>query len=187
MNDPDPGQSTTSAVADDAPGATDACLCVLINDGIADTSDMRALTGVMREAARAAMEAARGWPAQATIAIATDAQMRALNLQFRGIDKPTNVLSFPEPPDPPHPAAPGEARFLGDVVVSLDTLAREAAEQGKSLSAHAAHLVIHGVLHLLGHTHDADGAAARMEALEVQALESLGLPDPYAETELIES
>jgi probable rRNA maturation factor len=76
---------------------------------------------------------------------------------------------------------------VGDVVVSLDTLAREAAEQGKSFQAHAAHLAVHGVLHLLGYTHDNDEDAAQMEALEVKALASFGVPDPYTQTQLVES
>ena len=81
--------------------------------------------------------------------------MRALNRDWRGKDKPTNVLSFPAPPPP---GAPGP-RHLGDIVLAYETLAREAAAEGKALADHAAHLVVHGVLHLLGYDHEAEAEA----------------------------
>jgi len=186
MNDPDPGQSATSAAAADAPGATDASVAVIIHADIARKPEMSALISGMRTAARAALAVAQVARAEMTLVIADDAEMRALNHRFSGIDKPTNVLSFPEPADSPYPGQ-HEATFVGDVIVSLDTLAREASEQRKSFSAHAAHLVVHGVLHLLGHTHDTDEDAARMEAIEVMVLARLGFSDPYTETQLVES
>ncbi len=105
---------------------------------------------------------------------------RRLNRTWRGKDKPTNVLSFP--------AADGEARpkdaprLLGDVVLAGGVVAAEAEAQGKRLSAHLAHLVVHGVLHLLGHDHERDRDAKRMEALEIRILRTLGVANPYEET-----
>lgn len=111
-----------------------------------------------------------------TILLADDAAIRELNQAWRGQDKPTNVLSFPSPP---MPDPPGEARLIGDVVLAWETVTREAAEEGKFLAAHAAHLVVHGVLHLLGHDHEGDEEAETMERLEVAALARLGIADPY--------
>jgi probable rRNA maturation factor len=107
-----------------------------------------------------------------TILLADDAKLRALNASFRGKDKSTNVLSFPC-------ASPGEP-YLGDVVLARGVVAREARAQGKSLAAHAAHLVIHGILHLTGHDHERPKDAQIMEALETGMLAKLAIPDPYA-------
>lgn len=109
--------------------------------------------------------------------------MRALNKRHRGLDRPTNVLSFPI-----GAAAPGEGvpAMLGDVVLASGVVAREAAEQDKAVAAHLSHLVVHGVLHLLGYDHETDPEAERMEALEVQTLAALGLPDPYRYREAAE-
>ncbi len=104
-----------------------------------------------------------------------DGRIRALNAAFRGKDLPTNVLSWPAADLP----LPGEPRFLGDLALAYETCAREAAEGGLALADHAAHLVVHGVLHLLGHDHAEDGPAAAMEALETKILASLGVRDPY--------
>ena len=95
-----------------------------------------------------------------TILLSDDEWVRALNRQFRGADKPTNVLSFPAEGAATEPGAPP---YLGDVILALETVAREAGAQGKSFLDHATHLAVHGVLHLLGHTHDADEDAARMD------------------------
>ncbi len=99
-----------------------------------------------------------------------DAQVRALNRDYRGKDKPTNVLSFPMPED---------SGLLGDVVLARETLEREAAEQGKTFADHLTHLVVHGVLHLYGFDHQNDTDAADMEAREVRALAQLGIDNPY--------
>lgn len=107
-----------------------------------------------------------------TLLLTDDGSVRALNAQFRGQDKPTNVLSFPAPPNP--------EQHLGDVALAYETCAREAAEQGKPLSHHLQHLVAHGVLHLLGYDHMSDPEAEEMEAIERTVLASLGVPDPYA-------
>ncbi|MDO9426659.1 MAG: rRNA maturation RNase YbeY [Methylobacterium sp.] len=116
---------------------------------------------------------------EVSVLLTTDAAVRALNKTWRAQDKPTNVLSFPSPPQPPHA---GMARPLGDVVLAYDTMLRESAEQSKPLSHHLAHLLVHGTLHLLGQDHETgDADAEAMEALEVAALATLGVPDPYAD------
>ncbi len=106
-----------------------------------------------------------------------DAAMRRLNAQWRGIDKPTNVLSFP--PAPNAGAQAGAVTSLGDIAIAYETTAREAAEEGKPFDHHLAHLAVHGFLHLLGHDHDSESAAERMEGLEREILARLGVPDPY--------
>ena len=130
------------------------------------------------EAARAALARVDGVPrsAELSIVLGDDALVQALNRQWRGQDKPTNVLSFPVAAMTSPRGAP---RLLGDVVVAFETLGAEAAAQGKPLAHHLRHLVVHGVLHLMGFDHEAAGEAARMEALEVAVLAGLGVPDPY--------
>ncbi|MGM0983571.1 MAG: rRNA maturation RNase YbeY [Pseudomonadota bacterium] len=110
-----------------------------------------------------------------TIRYVDDSESQALNRSYRGVDKPTNVLSFPfeSPPDV-------ELPLLGDLVICHPVVTREAAEQDKSLRAHYAHLVVHGTLHLLGHDHEEEAEAEAMEALEREILASLGIADPYA-------
>ncbi len=110
-----------------------------------------------------------------TVRFASDEDVRALNAEFRGRDKPTNVLSFPAL------AMPGdETPELGDVILAFETVVREAGEQGKTLADHTSHLVLHGVLHLLGFDHETDPQAQQMEALERDVLARLGIADPYA-------
>ncbi len=106
------------------------------------------------------------------ILLTDDAAVADLNQRFRGKAGPTNVLSFPAPPNP-------EGQ-VGDIALAYGVCAREAAEQGKALDQHLSHLVAHGVLHLLGYDHESDGEAEAMEALERSVLETLGVPDPYA-------
>ena len=106
-----------------------------------------------------------------------DDEIAAINAEWRGKDKPTNVLSFPIPEDMPVPA--GEPRSLGDIVLAHGVIAREAEEQGKTLHDHATHLIVHGTLHLLGFDHETDGEAEEMEALETRILKGLGISDPY--------
>lgn len=110
------------------------------------------------------------------VLLTDDAAIRDINLEWRGQDKPTNVLSFPAAPSPGFPGP----RPLGDVVLAYETLAREAVDAGKPLSDHAAHLLAHGVLHCLGYDHDTDAAAEEMEALETRAMALIGVSDPYA-------
>jgi probable rRNA maturation factor len=101
---------------------------------------------------------------------------RRFNRQFRGRDYATNVLSFPH-----EPMTRGSNVLLGDIVICAPVVAREAAEQGKPIREHYAHLTVHGVLHLLGHDHDDDADAERMEKLERRILRSLGIGDPYVD------
>lgn len=119
-----------------------------------------------------------GSGAELTIVLADDGTVRRLNRQYRGIDKPTNVLSFGGT-DGGRKPAPGLPTILGDVVLARETMAAEAAVQGKSIADHAVHLVVHGVLHLLGHDHQAAREADLMEAIEIQVLARLGVADPY--------
>jgi probable rRNA maturation factor len=108
------------------------------------------------------------------VQVVTAPRMRVLNRRYRGKDKPTNVLAFPATP------APGvKPRPLGDVVICAAVLRREAQAQGKSETAHWAHLVVHGTLHLLGLDHEVDADATRMERREVAVLKRLGFPNPY--------
>lgn len=107
----------------------------------------------------------------------SDAAIAAINAEWRGKDKPTNVLSFPVPEDIAVPE--GEARPLGDIVLAHGVIALEAEEQGKTLRDHTTHLIVHGALHLLGYDHESDDEAEEMEALETRILKGLGISDPY--------
>ncbi|KTE02343.1 rRNA maturation RNase YbeY [Sphingopyxis sp. H115] len=118
------------------------------------------------------------------IRLTGDDEVHDLNRDFRGKDKPTNVLSFPQvQPDLLESLSnsdDGEI-LLGDIVLARETCAREAGEKGISLADHATHLIVHGTLHLVGYDHMGDASAAAMEALEVKALASLGIANPYAD------
>lgn len=121
--------------------------------------------------------------AEATVALSSDAEVAALNGTFRGKPTPTNVLSFPAGPQGPGPALTNAPRMLGDIIVARETLLREAAGQGISPSHHLKHLVVHGLLHLLGYDHETEDEASVMETLETSILAGLGIADPYAELE----
>ena len=116
-----------------------------------------------------------------SIRLTGDDQVRALNARWRDKDSPTNVLSFPQLAPGELAAVPdsGPELMLGDVVLALGTCEREAGEKAIRLHDHAAHLIVHGTLHLLGHDHHNDDAAAEMEAREIRALGRLGIADPY--------
>lgn len=116
---------------------------------------------------------ARSAPYEATILLTDDAEMCALNRTWRGKDEPTNVLSFPAG------GTPGDDGALGDVAIAYETAKAEADQAGIPLSDHVSHLVVHGVLHLLGFDHLDDAQADKMEDLETEALASLGIADPY--------
>lgn len=129
-------------------------------------------------AAQAALAAADAGPSgEVGIVLASDARVAELNARYRGKEGPTNVLSFPIADDESHPA--GAPRLLGDVVLARETVAREARAQEKTAARHLAHLVVHGVLHLMGFDHGNEAEAAVMEAREAAALARLGIPDPY--------
>lgn len=124
-----------------------------------------------------------GVPAELGIVLADDALVRRLNRDYRGKDKPTNVLSFALSEDAGEtPATPAAAQhLLGDVILAYETVCAEARAQGKPLAHHVIHLVVHGTLHLLGHDHQTDAEADRMERLEAHILAGFGIPDPYAD------
>ena len=120
----------------------------------------------------------------ASLVFADDAEVHALNREWRGKDKPTNVLSFPmlERAELLALAPDGPPELLGDIALALETCRREAADKGISLEQHAAHLLIHGLLHLAGHDHETSPEDARaMEMLEIKALALLGIADPYGD------
>lgn len=133
-----------------------------------------ALTRFAKEIARTAHNAAVGAGAkpltgEVTVAFARDGAVQELNHTFRGKNKPTNVLSFPSPDG-----------TGGDVILALETIRAEADLQGKTFGDHTAHLIAHGILHLMGYDHIARGDARRMESLERKLLQGLGIGDPYA-------
>jgi probable rRNA maturation factor len=113
---------------------------------------------------------------EVAILFTDDQSVAELNGEWRGKPYPTNVLSFPAG-DFEVPA--GEAIPLGDLVLAYGVVAREAADQGKTLPRHATHLIVHGLLHLLGHDHETEEEAVRMESLETAILKGLGISDPY--------
>jgi probable rRNA maturation factor len=128
----------------------------------------------VREAVAAA---AKRVPAEGelSVVLTDDAAIRTLNRDWRGFDKPTNVLSFPAS----SPKIEGFPPLLGDVIVAYETLAREASEQEKPVLHHLAHLVVHGYLHVLGYDHQTDSEAEAMEGLEREILSVLRIADPY--------
>ncbi len=131
----------------------------------------RAVAAVFAETGQAAPE-----EVELSLLFTDDAHIKVLNRDWRGKDKPTNVLSFPAfavtPGDPVPP-------MLGDVALAFETVRSEAELDGKPFDHHLTHLIVHGVLHLLGHDHEEDGEAEAMEALERAILARLAIPDPY--------
>lgn len=115
--------------------------------------------------------------AEVCVVFASDAEVQTLNRTFRGKDKPTNVLSFPADEDE---AIPGEEPSLGDIVLALETVSREAQDQAKTMDDHVSHLVVHGILHLLGYDHENERDAGQMEDLERKILGQMGISDPYS-------
>jgi probable rRNA maturation factor len=114
------------------------------------------------------------------ITLTDAARQRQLNREHRGLDAPTNVLAFPVW-EPGARLPPGAPVLLGDVVLAMETVALEAAEQNKPFADHLVHLTVHGVLHLLGYDHLKQAEAAAMESLERSILAELGVPDPYCD------
>jgi probable rRNA maturation factor len=113
------------------------------------------------------------------VRLVDDGTIQGLNRDWRGRDKPTNVLSFPLG-DPGPVDDPDFPWLIGDIVMSFDTVTAESIRDGKSLEHHVAHLAIHAALHLIGHDHEDEAEADAMEALEVKLLAGLGIPDPYS-------
>lgn len=136
-----------------------------------DLVDAQSLVG--RAASAAAQATGRALqPGLVSVALSSDSHVAALNERFRGKAKPTNVLSFPA-------GAGAPEGHLGDIVIARETVEREAHEQGVPVVHHVQHLVVHGILHLLGYDHTTAADAERMEALEIEILSELGVANPY--------
>ncbi len=151
-------------------------------DGWPEEAKLESVSGHVLKAAAAFLKAEEKQPFPATppevsLVFSDDAQVRAINAEWRGQDKPTNVLSFPA-----FPLAPGgkPGPMLGDIVIARETVEREAADLDKSFDDHLTHLMVHGFLHLFGYDHMNSEEAERMESIETRILASLGLSDPYA-------
>ncbi len=121
--------------------------------------------------------------ASVAVLLADDARVRAVNQQWRNLNKSTNVLSFPATA----PDRMSQSPYLGDIILAYETIASEALADTKPIAHHVAHLVVHGVLHLLGYDHMTQDDAERMEQRESAILASLDVPDPYAGWELMEN
>ncbi len=138
----------------------------------------KGLAPTVKRAAEAVLAKQRIQNSVLTILLTNDAEIKALNRDFCGKNKPTNVLSFPDGGE--EVGVGGKSvKNLGDVVLAYETITREAAAQGKTMKAHLAHLTIHGVLHLLGHDHEVEKEAKRMESLEIKLLATMGIANPY--------
>jgi probable rRNA maturation factor len=119
--------------------------------------------------------------AELAVMLTDDAGIRTLNSNWRGIDKPTNVLSFPAL-QPTGPGGPDDApHMLGDIAIAYETMRREADDEQKPFDHHLSHLAVHGFLHLIGYDHEKDGDAETMETLEQEILAQLGIPNPYTD------
>jgi probable rRNA maturation factor len=123
--------------------------------------------------------------AELAIMLTDDAGIRTLNSNWRGIDKPTNVLSFPAL-QPTASAPPDAPRMLGDIAIAYQTTRKEADDEEKPFDHHLSHLAVHGFLHLIGYDHETDDDAEAMESLEREILAQLGIPDPYADRERVD-
>lgn len=142
-----------------------------------DPAELQALADRAVETAAALADAEIVDGSEVSLVLTDDASMRRLNRQHRGIDKPTNVLSFPQ--DDPDADAYGP--LLGDIVVARETIEQEAVDGGLPFGHHLTHMIVHGFLHLVGYDHVDDDEAEEMERLETTILAALEIPDPYAE------
>jgi probable rRNA maturation factor len=133
----------------------------------------------VRDAIAAAAAAVEAEDGEVSVVLTDDETIRALNRDWRKIDKPTNVLSFPAP------ATPTGEKMFGDIVIAHETLARECNEEGRIFLHHLAHLTVHGFLHLIGYDHQTDSDADAMEALESKIMIAMKRPDPYLGRDLI--
>ena len=169
-----------TAVEGDKPGAVAvdvqvACAC----EPAPDPSEVTAwLMRAVREA-----RGSESPPLEVGVRFVEESEMRRLNADYRGKDRPTNVLAFPVPADVAEVLPNDEPQPIGDIVLCRAVLEREAAEQEKADAAHQAHLLIHGMLHLLGYDHENAVSAAEMEELEVRILAAGGVADPYRDLE----
>lgn len=154
-----------------------ACLNLSVQKAIGRAN--RALSPSAQKIRRWAQGALRG-DADVTVRLVGEAEGRTLNRDYRGKDYATNVLTFVYGEGEPLLQSDPVEHLTGDLVLCVPVVVREAAEQGKALEAHFAHLVVHGMLHLQGHDHEIAGEAEEMETLETQILGALGYPDPYA-------
>jgi probable rRNA maturation factor len=155
----------------------------VIIDESAWSAALPSVEDTCRRAALAVLAARAGdlTAGEACVVLSSDAAVWALNRRYRGRDTATNVLSFPAAPEGGWQLPGAEVPMpLGDVVVAFETAAREASVEGKALPDHLSHLVVHGMLHLLGYDHQTDEEAEVMEGLEIKVLGSLGIADPFA-------
>lgn len=153
-------------------------------DGWPKDYDWADLAEAAMEAAQTVEPALDNQRLSASLLFTIDEELRTLNREWRTKDKPTNVLSFPmlTRAELLAMSKEGGPEMLGDIALAFETCTREAAEKGVGLKDHAAHLIVHGLLHLAGHDHDAsEGEAEAMEALEIKALAQMGIKDPYGD------
>jgi len=134
----------------------------------------------VRDAIAAAAGALSATDGEVSIVLTDDSAIRKLNRNWRGIDKPTNVLSFPAPKT----KASGRATMLGDIVIAYETLARECDDEDRDFLHHLAHLTVHGFLHLVGYDHETERQAEEMEGLESKIMTRMKMPDPYLARDL---
>jgi probable rRNA maturation factor len=143
---------------------------------------------VIQRAVAAAAEIAKAGIGEAELAVmlTDDSGIRTLNNNWRGIDKPTNVLSFPALPPTGAGGSDDAPRMLGDIAIAYETTRKEADDEQKPFDHHLSHLAVHGFLHLIGYDHEKEDEAEQMESLEQAILAQLGIPDPYADRERME-
>jgi len=152
---------------------------------LADEPDAEAVIQRAIDAAAEIADADVG-DAELAVMLTDDSGIRTLNSNWRGIDKPTNVLSFPAL-QPTGAGAPDDApRMLGDIAIAYETTRKEADDEHKPFDHHLSHLAVHGFLHLIGYDHEKDDDAEAMESLEQEILAQLGIPDPYADRERVD-
>ena len=163
--------------SDDEPGPS--CIALLIaHDAWKDLGDVESV--IVRAHRATAAKVASIADRDVAILLTSDDAVAALNAQYRGQAKPTNVLSFPAPAPPPSIAFAAQEQPLGDIAIAYQTVMREAALEAKPPVFHLAHLTVHGLLHLAGFDHETDAEAERMESTERDILASIGIPDPYS-------
>jgi probable rRNA maturation factor len=152
-------------------------LDILVEAG--DWPDEKVLDALTRTAIDASFAEIAGYSGQSELSLVftDDAHIKELNAGWRGKDKPTNVLSFPA--FKPDKTSRALSPMLGDVILALETVQREAALEDKPFEHHLSHLLVHGLLHLLGYDHETEDEADEMEALERRILAGLAIPDPY--------